>query len=119
MSKNPYPEFKLLSEFLKKEKVSERTRISFKEVSDADNRYALQVGCDDSPLLIKLARFYGCPEEDLPEDGSHDFEACDSWHGLGEGDLREFGDELGQYNEPFFDLSMGVDEIHDVVANQH
>lgn len=79
-----------------------KTEIRFSESNEPDNLYALQVGCESVELSRKLAHFYGCPTEELPD--LQVFEASDNWHGLGRGDLRELADELGQIYGGFFNI---------------
>lgn len=108
-----YPEFGRLAALLQREGVPPETEITFTEDSSADNRYALRVVAEDAPgLARKLAAFWGCPQADLPLHLAVNLEATDDWHGRGEGDLRAFGDELGEWDEPFFDRSLTVAEIH-------
>lgn len=118
-----YPEFALLSAFLKREGVPPETELTFIEDSAADNRHALSVGlwpmeAERHPSLVRqLAGFWGCPEDELPAEDATAFEASDHWHGQGEGDMREFGDEFGKWDSPFFDRTVTVSEIH-VVAQE-
>ena len=99
------------------------TELTFIEDSAADNRHALSVGlwpmeAERHPSLVRqLAGFWGCPEDELPAEDATAFEASDHWHGQGEGDMREFGDEFGKWDSPFFDRTVTVSEIH-VVAQE-
>ena len=85
--------------------------ITFSEDPDPDNRYALTVNTAESRLLRKLARLFGCPEKELPEDDSVEFEAGDHWHGRGEINLRTLADELIQIHGPFFRSGFTVEEL--------
>ena len=112
-----YPELKLLSDFLID--VDPKIDLAFREESEADNRNALSVSGIGSyreevfpDLIIRLARFWGCPEENLPEVAG--FEASDSWHGRGEGDLRTLADELGKIYGQYYDAIISVQDIHDL-----
>jgi hypothetical protein len=110
-------QFRLLSEFLKKEDVVDGYPIHFREESEADNRYALSVGVHPRnghpELLRKLAAFFGCPERELPDEGEDSFEASDHWHGRGAGNLRELADEMTiDLREGFFDVDYTAGDIH-------
>lgn len=112
-----YPEFARLSEFLKDLDLIDAYPISFEEEHEADNRFALRVGVENRngqpELLRKLAAFWGCPEDELPEAGCDSFEASDSWHCLGEGNLRDLADQIAKdQGEGFFDCVYTVGEIH-------
>jgi hypothetical protein len=112
-----YHQFHLLSEFLKKEGVPDAYPIYFREESEADNRFALSVSIHPRngrlELLRKLATFFGCPEDALPNPEDDSFEASDSWHGGANGDLRELADEMAkEIGEGFFDIDYTAGEIH-------
>ena len=112
-----YHQFHLLSEFLKKEGVPDAYPIYFREESDADNRFALSVSIHPrngrNELVRKLATFFGCPEDELPNPEDDSFEASDDWHGGDNGDLRELASELAiDLGEGFFDTDYTVGQIH-------
>lgn len=112
-----YHEFHLLSEFLKKEGVPDAYPIYFREESEADNRFALSVSIHPRngriELLRKLAAFFGCPDDELPNPEDDSFEASDGWHGGANGDLRELADEMAKdLGEGFFDTDYTVGQIH-------
>lgn len=129
-----YHEFQELVAFLDELGVSDDQEFTFQEDSSADNRYALSVevsplgGVPDTrrermgaavTLACQLATYFGCPDDELPNHPeiphcSPQFEASDSWHGNGRGDLRELGDELGQYYEPFFDTTYTLAELREI-----
>lgn len=114
-----FPEFHLLSEFLSAEMVPDYYPITFQEESEADNRFALRVhdhvgGRVRPDLLRKLAAFFGCPEAELPEEGDCSFEASDTWHCRGKGNLRDLADEIIKNDGQFFDLCYAVGEIRHI-----
>lgn len=112
-----YHQFHLLSEFLKKEGVPDAYPIHFFEESHADSRFALSVSIHPRngriELVRKLAAFFGCPEDELPNPEDDSFEASDGWHGGDNGDLRELADEMAiDLGEGFFDTDYTVGQIH-------
>ena len=114
-----FPEFRLLSEFLSKEDLPDYYPLRFLEDHEADNRFALSVHVrtingQQPDLLRKLATFFGCPEPKLPEEGDDYFEASDSWHGRGIGNLRDLADEISANDGQFFDIEYTVLEIRSV-----
>lgn len=90
---------------------SAETEITFREESTRDIRYTLVIGTEDNPLLLKLARIFGCPAKDLPWARNKRFEACDDWHGRGKVNLRELADELIVIHGEFFDFQLTLAEL--------
>lgn len=122
-----YPEFVKLVAFLEELGLPEGWAIRFEEESARDNRYALTVEVLRTQDALgraqpfaaglhyasELAAYFGCPDDDLP-DGDW-FTASDSWHGSdGRGDLRELADELGQHDQPFFDIELTPEDIRSI-----
>lgn len=87
------------------------TKITFREESAREIRYAVVVRTDDSILLRKLARFFGCPDQHLPSIRDKQFEAGDYWHGRGKVDLRALADELTAIKGEFFDFETTLAEL--------
>jgi hypothetical protein len=102
-------ELKKLGQALKD--ANPKTFITFKEDHDPENRYAIVVNTEEHGLLRKLAKIFGCLEEELPEDDAVEFEAGDHWHGRGEINLRTLADELIQIHGPFFSSVFTVEEL--------
>jgi hypothetical protein len=108
-----YPEFVKLSDLLKNLEIPETTEIRFFEESDRGNLYEITVGCQDTTLLRKLAEFWGAGQGTTTF-AENQLTASDSWHGRGQGNLRKLADEIGIFDSPFFDMTMDVQEIHEI-----
>jgi len=113
--KTQYVQFQLLAEILQEAGVSKRSEIRFTEDADPENRFALEIECEDEAISNLIAGFYGCPKDELPFDAV--FQASDSWHGQGEGNLRDLADEIiAEYGE-FFDVTLPVSKIISLAEN--
>jgi len=107
-----YPQLKLFADFLQKlaEDPDEsphyhlRNWTEISESNDPDNLHALHLRCTAKGLLRRVTQFFGCPDEELPLYYDMTLYASDSWHGNGEGNLRELADELIQIYEAYFDV---------------
>jgi len=107
-----YPQLKLFADFLQKlaEDPDEsphyhlRNWIEIYESNDPGEMHALRLRCTGQGLLRRVVQFFGCPEEELPMSYDRALCASCSWHGNGEGNLRELADELIQIYEAFFDV---------------
>lgn len=106
-------QFQILAEFLSD--VDGGVEIEFWEDSAADNRGALNVACHQDPGLARwLAEFFGARDGELPLVSS--FQADDSWHGRGGGNLQLLADEIAGREGRFFSVIYTVDEIRGFAA---
>ena len=94
-----------------KNEVSETT-ISFYEETDRENLYALIVGTDDDRLRNKLAKLFGCEEEDEGcfSEYTH-FEVFPDWYERGKVNMRDLADEFIGLKGEFFNFSITVAEL--------
>jgi hypothetical protein len=109
-----FDELKGLSKAL--QGVNPNARITIAESADRGNLYGLTVLTREPGLARKMARWFGCPENELPDEDMAEFDACDSWHGRGKLNLRTLADQLTKIEGELFECEMTVQEIHNLAA---
>ncbi len=83
---------------------SGETMLTFGEDNDKGNLYGLAFSSDNPELARKVAALFGCPQDELPDEGG--FEGSDYWKG--EVSFRDVADELTEIWGEFFDETISL-----------